>query len=172
MFMRLLMWVVMIIGGTLGGYYLDGRWFSDIHRSLIFHAVSFVAGLVLLKLVLTVSRYTGRTLARLGREGDVPRMETNKLVTTGRYGLMRHPMHLGLLFLPLSIALIVGSPSFILVIAPMEMFIMILLIKVYEETEAIEKFGDDYREYQKKTPMFCLSIRCIRALFEEVSSNR
>lgn len=94
-------------------------------------------------------------------------METNKLVTTGRYELMRHPMHLGLLFLPLSIALIIGSLSFILVIAPMEMFIMILLIKVYEETEAIEKFGESYCRYQRTTPMFCLSLRCIHALFEE-----
>jgi len=31
-----------------------------------------------------------------------PRLETNKLVSTGVYDCMRHPMHFGLLFFPWS----------------------------------------------------------------------
>ncbi len=167
MLFRTVMWIVMLLGGVIGGYWLDGRWFPSIHDSWIFHLVSFTIGALLLKGVLTVSRNTGRALARNGREGDLPRLETNVLVTSGRYALMRHPMHLGLLFFPLAIAFLVGSPSFILVIAPLEMLFMIVMIATFEEREAIEKFGQAYREYQRNVPMFCLKPRCISELFKE-----
>ena len=121
----------------------------------------------LLWLVMRISRNTGRLLARLGREGDLPRLETNKLVTEGIYATMRHPMHFGLLFFPLAIALTLGSPSFILIIAPLEMLLMIAMIKLIEEPEAIRKFGDAYRDYQKRVPMFSLRPESLRQLLHE-----
>ena len=172
MVFRIVMWILMIVGGTVGGFWLDGLLFPGIHGHWLFHILSFIVGLILLKFVLTVSRNTGRTLARLGRQGDIPRMETNVLVTDGLYALMRHPMHLGLLFFPLSLALIVGSPSFILIIAPLEMLLMVVMIKTLEESEAIAKFGDAYREYRKRVPMFCIRIACIRALLTLVPPNK
>jgi protein-S-isoprenylcysteine O-methyltransferase Ste14 len=111
----------MLVGGSALGIWLDRRWFNELFINPIFHLATFVVGLLLLNLVMRVSRYTGRLLASMGREGDLPRMDTNKLITTGVYGCMRHPMHLGLLFFPWSVALILGSPTFILVIAPLEM---------------------------------------------------
>jgi protein-S-isoprenylcysteine O-methyltransferase Ste14 len=158
------MWVLMLLGGLWGGWYLDAQCFAQLSRSWLFHLSMFLLGLILLAAVLSVSRHTGRTLARYGREGDLPRLQTNVLVTVGPYKLMRHPMHLGLLFLPLSIALLFGSPSFIFCIAPAEIVMMFLLIKRFEEPEAIKKFGDSYRKYQENTPMFCLKISCIQAL--------
>ena len=174
MIFRLVMWFVMLVGGVVGGYWLDSFLFPSVHGRgyLLFDLVSLVAGLLLLKIVLTISRNTGRTLARLGRRGDIPRLQTNVLATDGLYALMRHPMHLGLLFFPLSIALIVGSPSFILIIAPLEMLLMVIMIKTMEEPEAIAKFGDAYREYRQKVPMFCLRIACIKVLLTPVAPNR
>jgi len=169
---RIVMWIVMIVGGIVGGYGLDRLLFPGIHGHWLFHLLSLILGLFLLKFVLTVSRNTGRTLARFGREGDIPHMETNVLVTDGLYALMRHPMHLGLLFFPLSLALIVGSPSFMLIIAPLEMLLMVVMIKTLEESEAIAKFGDAYREYRERVPMFCIRIECIRALLTPVAPNK
>ena len=169
---RLVMWIAMMVGGIAGGFWLDSLLFPGIHSHWLFHLLSLILGLLLLKFVLTVSQNTGRTLARLGRRGDIPRMETNVLVTDGLYALMRHPMHLGLLFFPLSLALIVGSPSFILIIAPVEMLLMVVMIKTLEESEAIAKFGDAYREYRKSVPMFCVRIACIRALLAPVPPNK
>ena len=80
---------------------------------------------------------------------------------------MRHPMHFGLLFFPWSVALILGSPSFILFIAPLEMLFMVVMIKLMEEPEAIRKFGDGYREYQKRVPMFNLSPTCWRQILND-----
>jgi protein-S-isoprenylcysteine O-methyltransferase Ste14 len=161
----------MIFGGIAGGYLLDRHFFPAVHRNIFFHIISFAGGSIVLFLVLKVSKNTGRTLAKYGRTDDLPRMKTNKLVTDGIYIYMRHPMHLGLLFFPLSIALLVGSPSFILFIAPFEIFFMLLLIKFAEEREAIDKFGDDYCEYMKHVPWFCFKIECLKELFREVPKN-
>jgi len=161
---RMLIWVLMLIGGGALGIWLDWYWFHALLVNPIFHLVTLIVGVLLLRLVMRASRHTGRLLARLGRESDIPRMETNKLVTTGVYGCMRHPMHFGLLFFPWSVALILGSPSFILFIAPLEMLFMVVMIKRVEEPEAICKFGDAYQEYQKQVPMFNLRPACWRQI--------
>lgn len=75
-------------------------------------------------------------------------------------------MHFGLLFFPLSIALIIGSPSFILIVSPLEMLFMILMIKFFEEPEAIRKFGGTYIEYKSRVPMFNLHPSCIYRLIK------
>ena len=165
--LRLVIWIVMLVGGSALGLWLDWRWFHALLLNPFFHLVTFVLGALLLRFVLQVSRSTGRLLARLGREGDIPRMETNKLVTDGVYGCMRHPMHFGLLFFPWAVALILGSPTFILLIAPVEMLFMIVMIKLVEEPEAIRKFGDAYREYQARVPGFNLRLSCLRLLLQE-----
>ncbi len=162
--LRFVMWFLMLFGGGFLGVYFDLKWFPSLFRNLYFHIITVVPGLILLRLVLLVSKNTGRFLSRNGREGELPRMETNKLVTTGMYGCMRHPMHLGLLFFPLAFALIIGSVTFIIVIVPMEVVMMLILIKLVEEREAISKFGDDYIEYMKRVPMFNLSPRCLKLL--------
>jgi len=118
------------------------------------------------------SRNTGRLLARLGREGDLPRMETNKLVSGGYYACMRHPMHLGLFLLPLATAFIIGSLSFVLIIAPLEILFLIIMIKLFEEPQAVRKFGDDYLRYCEQVPMFSLRQEYLRALFGNKELNK
>lgn len=165
--LRMLIWAIILIGGGALGIWLDLRWFHTLFVNPVFHLVTLVVGVLLLRLVMRASRHTGRLLARMGREGDIPRMETNKLVTKGVYACMRHPMHFGLLFFPWSVALILGSPSFILFIAPLEMLFMVVMIKLLEEPEAIRKFGDAYREYQKQVPMFNLRPACWRQILND-----
>lgn len=163
---RIIMWIIMLVGGGALGLWLDWRWFRALLLNPLFHLITLILGALLLRMVLRASRNTGRMLAKLGREGDIPRMETNKLVTDGVYACMRHPMHLGLLFFPLAIALIIGSLTFILFIAPLEMILMIVLIKLVEEREALQKFGDAYEAYRQRTPMFSLRMACLRQLLD------
>jgi len=154
----------MMVGGSALGIFLDRRWFPLLQRSVPFHVFSLALGVLVLWLVMRISRNIGRLLARKGREGDLPRGDTNRLVTEGVYGCMRHPMHLGLLLFPLSLALLIGSPSFILVIVPLEALFILTLVKLMEEPEAIAKFGDAYREYRRRVPMFNLRPDCLRLL--------
>jgi protein-S-isoprenylcysteine O-methyltransferase Ste14 len=163
----------MLIGGSGLSLWVDSLRFHTLFISPVFHGLSLIAGVFLLLSVMKVSRNTGRLLARYGREGELPRMETDKLVSTGIYACMRHPMHLGLLFFPWSIALIIGSPFFIFILAPLELIFILLLVKLVEEPEALKKFGDEYRDYQKRVPAFTLRCRCLKQLFrEEVSEEQ
>ncbi len=164
---RIFIWLLMLGGGLALGLYLDRLFFRNFLFNLWFHIASFILGFVVLKVVLRISKNTGRYLAAKGREGAIPRLQTNKLVTDGIYACMRHPMHFGLLFFPISIALLAGSISFILFIAPLEMVFMILMIFLVEEKEAIQKFGDAYRIYQKNTPFFSVKKECLKKLLQK-----
>ena len=162
---RIIVWLIFLPGGLIASITLDLHFFRTVFFSLSFHVGSSLLGIILLRLVVNASRKTGRLLAREGRVGKLPRMETNRLVTTGIYGCMRHPMHFGLLFFPLAVGLVVGSPSFILLFAPLEAFFIFAMLRFYEEPEAINKFGEEYREYQRQVPMFDFSAECLRELF-------
>lgn len=156
----------MIAGGSVLGLYLDTILFENVHASIDFHIISFVIGVLLMILVVKISKNTGRILAKFGRTGSLKRMETNVLVNQGAYKYMRHPMHLGLLFFPLSFAFLVGSPSFILFIAPCGIIFMLIMIKLVEEPGAIKKFGKDYIEYKNRLPWFCFKIHCLKELLK------
>jgi len=168
MVLRFSLWTIMLLGGVVGGYYIDDILFVDIHHNVLFHIISFLIGIIVSLLVIKMSKNTGRTLAKYGRRGDVKRMETNVLVKEGVYKYMRHPMHLGLLLFPVSIALIVASPTFLLIICPIEILFILIMIKIVEEPEAVRKFGDEYLEYKKQTPMFCFKVACLKELLKEV----
>lgn len=161
----------MIFGGSILGYYLDSFLFQNIHTCYLFHGLNFLFGVSLLLLMVRISKNTGRTLARYGRKGELERLQTNVLVTQGVYEYMRHPMHLGLFLFPVGIAFLIGSPSFILIIAPLEILFMFMMIKTYEEPEAIQKFGKEYIEYMRKTPMFCLKKVCLKELLKQIPKN-
>lgn len=162
---RIITWIILLPGGLSAAVMLDLHLFRALFFNLFFHIVSALAGVVILRLVINAGRKTGRLLAREGRVGKLPRMATNRLVTMGIYGCMRHPMHLGLLFFPLDLGLIAGSPSFIMFFAPLEAIFIVAMLKIYEEPEAIDKFGDEYREYKQQVPMFDFSMKCLRELF-------
>ena len=169
MFFRIFIWLLFIIGGGILGFYLDNKYFEFIVNDMIFHIISFIFGLFVLFLVLKISKNTGRTLAKYGREGNIEKLNTNKLVTQGVYKYMRHPMHLGLMLFPLSVALLLGSLSFILFIAPAEIIIMIIMIILIEEPKTIKKFGSDYKHYAKNTPRFCLKKICLKSLLRKIN---
>ncbi|MCD6367223.1 MAG: isoprenylcysteine carboxylmethyltransferase family protein [Bacteroidales bacterium] len=171
MIFRLIIWVLFIFGGVTLGIFLDLRYFQNIWFSWQWHMISFLWGVFLLKIVMTISKNTGRILAKHGRKGNLPRMETNQLVKEGPYGCMRHPMHLGLFLFPMAFAFLSGSLSFILIITPSEIVLMLIMIFIIEEPEAIRKFGDQYLEYRKQVPAFSFRWVCLKALLKPVSKQ-
>ena len=156
---RLLLWTIALIGGAILSLLYDLRHFKSLLFNPWFHLFAAVLGIVLLRLVFKIAAIGGRTLAKYGRQGNIPRLETNRLVTQGIYGCMRHPMLFGLALFPMAIALIVGSPTFIFFIAPLEAVVIILLTLTLEEREARAKFGQAYEEYRTKVPAF--DIHCL-----------
>lgn len=110
----------------------------------------------------------GRELAKRGRvERETPRLETDRLVTSGIYAHMRHPMLFGLALVPIALALIVGSPVYILIVAPLETIFIMVMVFTLEEMECRKKFGKAYEEYALKVPALCFKKECLSKLFRK-----
>ncbi len=74
------------------------------------------------------------------------------LVTTGIYRYIRHPMYSSLLFLAWG-ALLKSVTAITLILAGVATLTLIVTAKV-EETEDLDQFGDEYRDYMRRTRLF------------------
>ncbi len=78
--------------------------------------------------------------------------DTHCLITHGPYRFVRHPLYsLGIL-LYASLALTIGS--WLLAAAAAAGFTLALVRLPKEESALVERFGDAYRDYQRRTPRF------------------
>jgi protein-S-isoprenylcysteine O-methyltransferase Ste14 len=155
----------MIIGGIVLSVYSDLTHFKFLLFNPFFHIITLPLGYLALKFAFHAAAVGGRELKRKGRVGDIPRLETNRLVTSGIYECTRHPMLFGLMLLPLGVGFVLGLPSFIFFIAPLEALFIFIMVITLEEKEAYIKFGEDYLKYKEKTPMFPKTKECFKKLF-------
>lgn len=101
-------------------------------------AAVFLAGYVLFAEVLRENAYLSRT---------VEVQEGQKVVDTGLYGIVRHPMYLSTLLLFLTMPLILGSPlSFAVMLA----YIPILGGRIRSEERVLEEGLEGYAEYKTR----------------------
>ncbi len=162
---RILIWIFLLVGGTVYSIKNDILYHKDIFFNPYFHVISFIFGVLVLKLSFSAASVGGKELKKHGQKGEVVRLETNTLVTTGIYQCSRHPMLFGLTLMPLGVALIFGSFTFITFTAPLEMLFIIFMVLVFEELECKKKFGKEYEIYSKKTPVFPKTKECFKKLF-------
>jgi protein-S-isoprenylcysteine O-methyltransferase Ste14 len=81
----------------------------------------------------------------------------SELVTAGPYAYVRHPQYSGLFLV--MIGMLIQWPTIITaVMFPVLIFVYYRLSK-REEREMITAFGDAYRKYAEKTPMFIPGLR-------------
>ncbi len=74
------------------------------------------------------------------------------LVTSGLYGFVRHPIYLGILISRSASAFMVAN---LLVLLPTIALLIVLYASIEEEEVILfDRFGDEYREYKKRTPRF------------------
>ena len=102
----------------------------------------------------------------LKRKGGVARgksyVRTTKLVTSGVYGIVRHPQFLAGMLLSLSFVLISQHLSVLLLGIPV---VVILYNDMFDaDRRGIEKFGQAYRIYMKKTPRMNFVLGAIKTL--------
>ena len=118
------------------------RSYLDIER---LHSIFFYIGLLLLipsTVLFTIARI------QLGGSFQVS-AEANKLVKTGIYKKIRHPVYLfGIIFL-LGIIFVTQRFSLLIILA----IVIILQINRIKKEEKVltEKFGNEYLEYKKQT---------------------
>lgn len=101
-------------------------------------AVVFIVAYILYAEVLRENTYLSRTI-------EV--QENQKVIDTGLYGIVRHPMYAATLLLFLSMPLVLGSVvSFIIFLA----YPFIIAKRIRNEEEVLEKELEGYTEYKQK----------------------
>ena len=85
---------------------------------------------------------------------------TTSLVTTGIYQIVRHLMSLGVIIG--AIGLILTFQSILSVILGTAAIFCLYIYSKKEDTFNIEQFGDSYKEYKKKVPMWNIIIKGLR----------
>ena len=100
--------------------------------------VIFLLSYALFGEVLRENRYLSRVI-------EV--QKDQKVVDSGLYGIVRHPMYFATLFLFLSMPLVLNSlPSFIVMLS----YIPIIVKRIRNEEEVLEKELSGYKEYKRK----------------------
>lgn len=77
----------------------------------------------------------------------------NRLATTGLYGLIRHPQYTGL-FIGLFGEGVVHWPTIFSVALFPVIVLVYTMLSYREERHMLEEFGDQYRAYRERVPMF------------------
>ena len=106
--------------------------------------VSFAAATVFL-LAYALYAEVLRENAYLSRTIEV--QENQKVIDTGLYGVVRHPMYMSTLLLFLSMPLVLGSPlSFVITLA----YVPIIAKRIRNEEKVLEEGLEGYTEYKKR----------------------
>ena len=130
--------IMFIAGFIVAGLNYRYGWIMIPNIVVIISSIIFVLSYILYAEVLRENKYLSRTI-------EV--QEGQKVVDTGLYGIVRHPMYTATIFLFLSMPLILGSiySLFIFLLYP-----IIIAKRIKNEEEVLEKDLKGYKEYKEK----------------------
>lgn len=130
--------IMFLTGFILAGLNFRYKWIEMPTIIVIISSIIFLISYILYAEVLRENAY-------LSRKIEVQKEQ--KVIDTGLYKTVRHPMYTATIFLFLSIPLILGSlPSFIIFL----MYPFIIIKRLNEEEKVLEKDLKGYKEYKNK----------------------
>ena len=89
----------------------------------------------------------------------VPFNPPPRVVDTGPYRYARNPMLTGVFVFLLGLGLCVDSFSLVFFFTPLYVLFNVWELKQIEEPELVKRFGEEYIEYRRRTPMFVPDFR-------------
>lgn len=111
------------------------------------------AGLGLGLIAIFFNAWSHRTLSRkLGEDFDpaLRLLKVPSLVTEGPYAVMRHPIYLAFLLMQISVLFL--TSNWFIGFCGIAIIVSVIILRVPEEEKLlIEQFGDEYRNYMKRT---------------------
>ena len=130
--------LMFLFGFIIAGLNYRYKWIVIPNSVVIISSIIFVIAYILYAEVLRENEYLSRTI-------EV--QENQKVVDTGLYGIVRHPMYAATILLFLSMPLVLGSIiSFVIFLV----YPFIIAKRIKNEEEVLEKELDGYIEYKKK----------------------
>ena len=130
--------IMFIAGFIVAGLNFRYEWSTIPNCVVIVASVLFILSYIMYAEVLRENQYLSRT---------VEVQENQKVVDTGLYGIVRHPMYAATIILFLSMPLILGSIiSFVIFL----LYPIIISKRIKKEEELLEKELDGYAEYKKR----------------------
>ena len=137
-FFVLIMSIMFVLGFVCAGLNYRFSWVVLPMWVMIVSSVIFILGYIMYGEVLRENEYLSRT---------VEVQKNQKVIDTGLYSVIRHPMYSATLILFLSMPFVLGSPItfFILLVYPIA-----IISRLLSEEEYLEKNLDGYKEYEKK----------------------
>jgi protein-S-isoprenylcysteine O-methyltransferase Ste14 len=128
-------------------------WITD---SLIFHYSVFLAVYVpaYIRVPAGIAILIASTLLALSAHKALFGEPEGKsgVIATGAFSLVRHPMYLGSWLFSVGLAITMFSASSALV--SLAILVFYCHVARYEERLLLRKFGEEYRQYQARVPMF------------------
>jgi protein-S-isoprenylcysteine O-methyltransferase Ste14 len=130
--------IMFLMGFIVAGLDFRFNWFTVPKGVVIGGTIVFLIAYLLYAEVLKENTYLSRTI-------EV--QKNQKVIDTGLYGIVRHPMYSATLLLFLSMPLVLGSIySFLIFLA----YPLIIAKRIKEEEKFLEKELEGYREYKQK----------------------
>ena len=130
--------LMFIAGFVLAGLDFRFSWFALPAGVSVAAAALFLGAYLMYAEVLRENAYLSRTI-------EV--QEDQKVISTGLYGVVRHPMYLATLILFLMIPLVLGS---LIALAAFAAYPFIIAVRIRDEERLLEQELPGYREYMEK----------------------
>ena len=130
--------LMFLAGFAVAGLGYRFNWYTLPRAAVLVAAAVFLAAYIIYAEVLRENTYLSRT---------VRVQEGQKVISSGLYGIVRHPMYSATLLLFLSMPLVLGSVfSFIIFLA----YPFIIAKRILNEEELLSRELDGYSEYKEK----------------------
>ena len=130
--------LMFLLGFLAAGLNYRYKWIEAPNWVVILGSVLFVIAYILYAEVMRENTYLSRTI-------EV--QEDQKVIDTGMYKIVRHPMYMVTLILFLSIPLILGSVISLLIFL---FYPIIIAFRIKNEEKVLEKDLKGYKEYKEK----------------------
>ena len=108
-----------------------------------------VVGFALLAVSSVIGVWSARTIANFGSGTPLPSQMAHHLVARGPYAFVRNPMAIAGIVQGVAMGLLIGS-WLVVVYALIGSLLWNWFIRPHEETDLLERFGDEYRDYAKR----------------------
>lgn len=130
--------IIFLLSFIIAGLNFRFKWFELPEIAITIASVIFLLSYIMYAEVLRENTYLSRT---------VEVSEDQKVVDSGLYGIVRHPMYTSTIFLFLSMPLILDS---IFSFAIMLIYPIVIIFRITNEEKVLENELEGYKEYKEK----------------------